>query len=199
MEPQFQTSFIPKKPVDSGIKMVGAKGPISIFSIFTTVLVVGTVVASAGLFFYQQMIQSQITDVEKNIVSARGAFQPDTIKQLITVSSQITFTEKLLNSHILINQIFNLLQNLTVRKIAFNDFTYTNKNGSPSIVMNGESQSYNALLDQSNIFAQSGLVQNSQFSNFSLSSDGNVSFKLSANIDPSVLLYPKVVQSATNQ
>jgi|ERR1035437_4189173 hypothetical protein len=199
MEPQFQTSFIPKKLTDSGIKMINAKEPIGLFPILTTVIVIATILASGALFFYQQMLRGQIIQVEKNIVSAKQAFQPDTIKQLVSVSSQISSTEKLLNSHILTNQIFNILQNLTVRKIAFTDFTYTNKNGSPSIVMSGESQSYNALVKQYDIFDQSGLVKNSEFSDFTLSTDGNISFKLSANIDPSVISYQKVVQSTITQ
>lgn len=199
MEPQFQSSFIPKKLTDSGIRMVNVKEPISLFSILTTVIVIATIIASGALFAYQQMLKSQISQAEKDIVAAKQAFQPDTIKQLITASSQINFTERLLNSHILTNQIFNLLQNLTVKKIAFTDFTYVNKNGSPSVVMNGESQSYNALVEQYSIFNQSGLVLNPEFSNFALSTDGNIAFKLSANIDPSVILYQKVVQSGAGQ
>jgi hypothetical protein len=199
MEPQFQSSFIPKKLTDSGIRMVNVKEPINLLSILTTVIVIATIIASGALFAYQQMLKSQISQAEKDIVSAKQAFQPDTIKQLITASSQINFTESLLKSHILINQIFNLLQSLTVRKIAFTDFTYINKNGSPSIVMNGESQSYNALVEQYSIFNQSGLVLNPEFSDFALSTDGNITFKLSANIDQSVILYQKVVQSEASQ
>jgi hypothetical protein len=199
MEPQFQTSFIPKKSTDPGIRIINAKEPISLFSILTTVIVIATIVASGVLFAYQQILKSQISQAEKDIVAAKQAFQPDTIKQLITASSQIDFTERLLNSHILINQIFNLLQNLTVKKIAFTDFTYINKNGSPSVVMDGESQSYNALVEQYSIFNQSGLILNPEFSDFALSTDGNITFKLSANVDPSVILYQKVVQSGVSQ
>jgi hypothetical protein len=199
MDTQFQTSFIPKKSTDSGIRIINAKEPISLFSILTTVIVIATIVASGVLFAYQQILKSQISQAEKDIVAAKQAFQPDTIKQLITASSQIDFTERLLNSHILINQIFNLLQNLTVKKIAFTDFTYINKNGSPSVVMDGESQSYNALVEQYSIFNQSGLILNPEFSDFALSTDGNITFKLSANVDPSVILYQKVVQSGVSQ
>jgi hypothetical protein len=198
MEPQFQSSFIPKKSVDSGIKMVDAKSPTSLFSILTVVVVILTIVASAALFVYQRILQNQINQVQTNIVSAREAFQPDTIKQLIDVSSQISMTEKLLNSHILISQIFNILQNLTVRKISFTDFTYTSQGGVPSVTMDGESQSYNALAEQYNIFNGSGLVQNPAFSNFVLAQDGNISFTFSANIDPSAISYQNVIASSTS-
>ena len=195
MEPQFQSSFIPKKSVDSGIRVVDAKHPTSIFSVLVWVVVVVTIATSAGVFFYQKLIENQISQAEKNIVAAKDAFQPDTIQQLLNVSNQLAFTQQLLNSHILTEKIFDTLAALTVKKISFNDFSYTNTDGKPSIVINGESQSYNALAEQYDIFQQSGLVKNPSFSGFVLAKDGNISFKFSADLDPSVVSYKNSVTS----
>ena len=148
MEPQFQTSFIPKKPIDPGIRMVNAKEPTSIFPIIAWVIVIATIIACGALFAYEQLLKSQINQAETNIISAKEAFQPDTIQQLVNVSNQISFTENLLKSHVLTNRILDILQSLTVKKIYFIDFSYSNTLGSPSILMNGETQSYNALAEQ---------------------------------------------------
>jgi hypothetical protein len=199
MEPQFQTSFIPKKSVDGGIKVVNAKEPTSIFSILVWLVVIATIVISLGLFGYQRLLESQISQAESNIAATRDAFQPETIGQLVNVSNQISFTQKLLNSHVLVNKILDVLQNLTVKKIYFADLTYSSALAAPTIAMAGESQSYNALMQQYNIFNDSGLIQNQTFSDFSLTQDGNISFKFSGQVDPSVISYQKVTGSTAGQ
>lgn len=198
MEPQFQTSFIPKKAIDQKLKMVGAKEPVNIFSVIVWLLLIATIAVSSGLFIYQRVLQNQISQAETNIIAAKEAFQLDTIEQMINASNQISTAEKLLNSHILINKMFNLLQSLTVKKIYFVDFFYS-AGVQPSILMNGESQSYNALAEQSDIFKQNSSIQNPQFSNFILNQDGNISFKFSGNIDPIVISYQKTVEAVNNQ
>jgi len=199
MEPQFQTSsFIPKKPIDTGIKMTNAQEPVSIFSVVAWLLLVVTIVVSVGLFVYKGMLQSQISQAQTNVVSAKEAFQPDTIQQLVNLNNQISAAEKLLNSHVLVSNLFGILQNLTVKKVSFADLSYTSNNGKPTIAMSGESQSYNALVEQSSIFTQSGSILTPEFSNLTLAQDGNISFKFSANVDPGVLSYKKVIDSNTN-
>ncbi len=196
MEPQFQTSFIPKKPIDSRASAIGVGGgPISLLSIFTWVLVTLTIIVSVALFVYQQILNSQMSQIESSIASAKEAFQPTTVKQLVDTSNQISLTEKLLNSHVLVSRVFDLLQNLTLKKISYTNFSYSiDQSGNYSITMSGQSQSYNALVQQYNIFEQSGLIQNPAFSDFSLTQDGYISFDFSANIDPSVISYQKSIQ-----
>jgi hypothetical protein len=150
------------------------------------------------LFFYQQALEGQVSQVETSVSSAKSAFQPDTINQLANVSDQISFTEQLLNSHTLVNQIFDVLQNLTVKKIFFTDFDYSTLSGTPIITMDGESQSYNALAEQNLAFEQSGFIQNPTFSNFALATDGNISFKFTGNVDPALISYQKFVEASTS-
>jgi hypothetical protein len=163
------------------------------------VVVVVTIATSAGVFFYQKLIENQISQAEKNIVAAKDAFQPDTIQQLLNVSNQLAFTQQLLNSHILTEKIFDTLAALTVKKISFTDFTYSDLGGNPAISMDGESQSYNALAEQYDIFNGSGSILSPQFSNFNLATDGNISFKLTANINPDLISYPKSVEATVSQ
>jgi hypothetical protein len=162
-------------------------------------LLIAAIVASVGLFAYQKILQGEISKDETNIASVSDSLQPDTVNQLVSVGNEINFANQLLNSHVLVNKIFDLLQNLTVQKISFTDFTYSDTNGTPSIAMTGESQSYNALTEQYNIFDGSGLIKNQSFSNFSLASDGNISFKFSADVDPSVISYKNAVEPSGNQ
>jgi hypothetical protein len=153
MEPQFQTSFIPKKPVDSGVKIIGAKSPTSIVSIVVWAILTLTIIASVALFAYQKLLQSEVSQAQVNISAAKEAFQPDTIAQLVNVSNQISFTEKLLQSHVLTSRVLDTLETLTLKKITLTDFSYSADSGTPTISGTGESQSYNALAQQPKRFS----------------------------------------------
>jgi hypothetical protein len=194
MEPQFQTSFIPKKADSSGPKLINAQEPVSIFSIISNIILVVVIFASIGLFLYQRSIDSQIISYENKIVEAKDAFQPDTVKKLVYLSNQISFTKKLLDSHIAVSQLFDKFQTLLVKTVRLNNFMYSNTNGLISIKADGESKSYGALVQQSDIFQQSGLMNNIGFFNFNIAEDGNVAFNFGATVDQNALLYKNLIQ-----
>jgi hypothetical protein len=201
MDPKFQTSFIPKKPVVGGVnEPAGLSRPIGIFSVFMWFAFIITVLTTLALFGYKQVLNSQISQAEKDIVSAREAFQPETLKELVDVSSRITLTQRLLNSHVLTSQILDMLQNLILKKVRLNNFTLSSKENVPTISMDLEASSYNALAQQSIVFSKSTEIKNPQFTDFTVLDTGNITTKFTATLDPSLLSYKKVIDSLnTNQ
>ena len=194
MEPRFQTSFIPKKPVitPSGSELMRSGG-MGLFSTIATVSFIITILMSGSLFLYKNLLTSQVNQADKDLVSARAAFEPEKIQELIDMNSRILVTKQLLEKHVVISQILSLLQNLTVKKVRITDFSYTNKNDTPTISMSAEAQSYNAVAGQSNFFAQNDLVKSSQFSDFTLSDNGTISFKIFATLSPKLISYKQFI------
>lgn len=196
MEPQFQTSFIPKKPIVSGIRdSIGEVGSVNYFSIFVTMVFVAALIASVGLFVYEKVLNSEIAQADKDLTAAKDAFQIATTKELIDVSTRISSTQKLLNSHVVTSQIFAALQDLTVKKVSFNNFVFSYKDGGVYVTMDSEAQSYNALAQQSNILSKTAFVKSSEFSDFDISEKGNITSKLTALIDPALISYKKFTDS----
>jgi len=204
MEPKFQSSFIPQKPIITGLSSTttATSSPYAvapnIFSIIATILFVGSLLVSAGLFGYEKLLTSQIAQADKDLVAARNAFELDTIHNLIDISSHISSTKQLLQKHVVISEVFNLLQSLTVKNVRFDSFSYVEKADSLSISMTGEAKNYNTLAAQSAIFLANTSIKNPSFSDFTLTDTGNVTFKFSADIDPSVVSYKRVVNQTSN-
>jgi len=75
MEPKFQTSFIPKKPIISEPgSRVAVSHSINIFSAIATIVFALTILTSGGVFIYKNILESQILLSDKSLNAAREAF-----------------------------------------------------------------------------------------------------------------------------
>lgn len=196
MEPKFQTSFIPKKPIvsqeGSGIKIIRST---NIFSVVATVMFLVTVIISGGLFVYQRVLSGQIDQGKKEVVAAEGAIEQEKIKELIDANSRIISSKKLLDNHIASSRILLRLQDITIKRMRFNELTYKNTDKEINLNIKGEVLTYNALAQQEVIFRQSEFFKNPLFSGLSLTENGTVSIEFSATIDPALISYKKTLES----
>ncbi|HBD24578.1 MAG: hypothetical protein A2566_03485 [Candidatus Zambryskibacteria bacterium RIFOXYD1_FULL_40_13] len=196
MEPRFQTSFIPKKPIGSpdgsGVKIVHST---NIFSVIATVIFIITVLMAGGLFFYKNILANQIKESEKKLAEAQDAYALSSIKELLDVSARITSANSLLNKHVAVSKVLVLIGDLTVRKLRFTDLTYTIKNNIPTVAISGEVQTYNALAEQQDKFLKNEFIKNPTFSNFNLGDNGYIIVDFSTNIDPNFVSYKSTIEN----
>ncbi len=198
MEPKFQSSFIPKKPIiaTSGgrINMVHG-GSMNLLSLIATVAFVITLVTSGGVFAYKRLLMSQNEEAGKAIASAKTAFQPEILRQLIEANSRIKTSNSLLQKHIVVSNLFTLLEDLTVKKIRFKELIFLNKNGALTLSMKGESQTYNAIAVQKDALKKSEFIINPEFFDFTLNSSGTIDFAFSSTLNPKLVSYKDLIES----
>ena len=196
MEPKFQTSFIPKKPINSpagsGIELVHTT---SIFSIIATVIFIVTILTSGALFFYQSLLKQQIVTAKKGIDDATKVLEPDRIKMLIDADNTIISSKSLLENHVVVSKVLSLLSELTVKKMRFTELNYTNKDGNPTLAISGVVQTYNALAEQQDAFLSNENIVNPMFSNFNLGDNGYILVNFSADIKPELVSYKNMIES----
>ena len=203
MEPQFQTSFIPKKPIVSNAPIAvsnfsgSGHSTVSIFNVICIAIFVVVIMAWGALFSYKIYLQKQISSVDQQISAARDAFQPETIKQLLDVSQKISSTKVVLENHRAVSAIIDFLESSTIRKMKFNSMSFSNKEGKIVLTLEGESPSYADIAVQSQIFASETRLTDQGFSSFDLTDTGNVKTTFSAVINPNMISYKEKVTSAT--
>jgi hypothetical protein len=191
MEPKFQTSFIPKRPMDgssasSPLPPIRSTGIIAKFANFIFVI---TLLVYGGLFGYKYLLNNQIKQADADLVASRAAFEPDTIKSLIDASTRIMSVKKLITNHVVVSELFNELQGMTVRKVRFSNFSYSMKGNDLVVNMDGEALGYNALASQGLVFSESPFIAEPVFSDFSLGETGTVMFKFQAVVNPNLVTY----------
>jgi hypothetical protein len=202
MEPKFQTSFIPKAPVTTGAgTTIAPLHRTNIFSAISTGVFILTLLASGGAFAYKKYLAAQVSQASTDLAAAHDAFQPEKIQEFVDISSRLSAAKTLLEKHVVVSQMFKLLQSLTLSKVRIRNFSYQVDQGVIGVTMDGEAQSYDALAQQASVFSQNAFIKNPDFSNFSLADNGTITFKATATVDPTLVSYKKAIEAmaANNQ
>ncbi len=199
MEPNFQTSFIPKKPmIESHATPTRSVGIFTVASIF---ILFAILIASGGLYFYKGVLTKQITDMQSNLELAKARFEPTKIAELQTLDKRLQAANEVLSKHLTVSPIFAALEGVTMKTVRFTKFSYTLDNSARTpkveVHMSGMAVGYGSVALQSDLFAKNKNFINPVFSNLKLDEKGNVLFDLEFSVDPAFLSYKQTL-AATN-
>ncbi len=190
MEPNFQTSFIPKKPMvkehAAPSRPIGLLTIISIFVLFTVLL------ASGGLYFYKGIIAKNLTKMENDLVLAKNRFEPSKITELQVLDRRLNAANQILSKHVVITPIFEALQAITMKTVRYTKFSYDfagDKDSKVVVKISGVAKDYTSLALQSDLFTKNKNLIDPAFSNPSLDANGNVIFDLDFSVDRSFVDY----------
>ncbi len=198
MDPKFQTSFIPKRPITfSPSARVRLSSRWSIFSLAGAVVFAVSLVLSGAVFFYQRSLVKEIDDMNKRLVEAKNSFEPETIKEIGRLGEKIETIKKILGKRLHASPIFSILEEKTLENARWTDFSYTLDAGGGNLSLSGEARSFNSVALQSDVFGKEKLFKNQLISGFTLEKTGNVSFNFQSSVDPKLIL-PSASVSTTS-
>ena len=194
MDQNFQTSFIPKKPiVEERVTHTESVGFLFVLSILILfVILLGT----GGLFFYKTSVVKNNADMTVSLNNVQNSFEPSKITELQLLDKRLNAANEILSNHIAISPVFAELQKITMETVRFTDFSYnfgTTANANVDIKMSGVATGYRALALQSDLFDQDKYFINPIFSNLTLDSSGNVLFDLDFSVPYSFVNYKQAL------
>lgn len=193
MDKNFQTSFIPKKPltVDSS----SSHESMSVLSFVSIVMIVGTIIASGGVYLYKSYLSQQKISAENSLVASKARFEPNTIKLLEVFDKRMSVSKQLLSTHTVMTPFFDTLASLTVPSIQYTKFSIETGEKSTSVTMSGIARDYQYIALQAQTFNSSpGLYfKNVVFSDLAKDKKGGVTFKVSFDVDPTLFSYEKEI------
>lgn len=196
MDKSFQTSFIPKKPLTiSGSD--SENQPLSVLSFISIVIFVGTLVSVGGVYLYKIYLENQKNKAEESLISIRSSFEPNTIKELELFDKRTSVSKQLLASHTVMSPFFSALADSTLSAIQYTKFTIDSTEKGVTVNMNGVTRNYKYIALQSQIFNNSKNTnfKNVVFSNLVKDKNGNITFVISFDVNPSLLSYSNYVTS----
>lgn len=194
MDQNFQTSFIPKKPMVK--ERVASSQPIGILLIISLFILFTVLLATGGLYLYKTNLTKSITDMENNLNLAKNRFEPSKIIELQVLDRRLKASSDILSKHISVTPIFKALEDITMKTIRFTKFTYDLGDGegaSVKIKMSGVAIGYRSVALQSDLFAKNKNLIDPVFSNLTLDNSGNVLFDLEFSVDPSFVNYKQTI------
>lgn len=189
MENSFQTSFIPKKPI--GADSSRFKDPTSIFLIIPIIILVISVVLSILLFAYKSILVKQESNLSASLLSIKGSFEQDTIKELNVFDNRTKIARDLLDNHFVFSPMFKLLGEITIPSVQYKKFDQQTTNKVSTINIEGIARDYRSIALQVDAFntSKGSPFKEVVFSDILKDKSNNITFKLSFNVDPSLLSY----------
>src|SRR4051812_7977829 len=107
MEQNFQTSFIPKKPIVK--ERVVSTRPVGFILVISILILFAVVIATAGLYFYKSILTKSIVNMENTLTLAKSRFEPAKITELQTLDKRLQASTSVLSKHIAVSPIFDAL------------------------------------------------------------------------------------------
>jgi hypothetical protein len=206
MEQNFQTSFIPKKPIiEDRIPEIRTSSPsVGPFTLLAIFIFFALLLSTGGLFFYKEYLIKNIQKMENNLKLAQNRFEPERISQLKSLDKRLSAANEVLSNHIAISPIFKVLQETTLKTIRYTKFSYNlsqvTTNQKVLIKMNGESfgyginSGYRGIALQADILSKNKNIIEPVFSNLKLDEKGSVLFDLEFYVDSSFVDYKQMLQ-----
>ena len=197
MEPNFQTSFIPKKPIVEE-RAVSAR-PIGIFTIVSIFILFTVILATGGLYLYKANLVKNIAKMENDLNLAKNRFEPSKITELQLLDKRLRASSEILSRHIAITPVFQALQDITMKTVRYTKFSYDfgdvkdAKNVRVIIKLSGQAVGYRSVALQSDLFAKNKNLIDPVFSNLALDDKGNVLFDLEFLVDPALVDYRQML------
>lgn len=201
MDKEFQTSFIPKRPVASqgGGSGMGAGAPVSprqkkgsgLFMLIAVIVFVVALLSAGGVYAYKSYLTGNIEEIKVSLDRAQDIFEPETIASLQVLDRRIDAAETVLAGHIAVSPIFQLLRDITYPSVQYTQFTYTinQATGEVLVEMTGRASGFDWVGLQADTFDKNIRIKNPIFSNLVQDQFGRITFDLTFSVDRSFVTY----------
>jgi len=184
----MQTSFIPKRSYENTKTKKRNYG--GLFMGVSAVIFIVTILATAMVFLYNRYLTVQIEEMATTLDREKGSLEKEVIKELSLVSKKIESAKKILDKHIILTPLFDLLEQNTLKEVVFEDLSLSpEKDGWWSLTLSGQANSYAMVALQSDVFGRNKNMSNVVFSGLGVGKEGGVIFDVSALIDPRLFSY----------
>ena len=190
MDPQTQSSFIPKKPLTGTGGRTNSFAFVGLFFLLAVLVFIASLVSAGAVFAYEGYLSGSIASKSDSLNKAQAAFDPGAIQELVRMDSRLTNANALLEKHIAPSALFAFLSTQTLERVSFSSFSYAlGDDGSVTIALAGEADSFSTLALQSDQFNTNKLFKDAIFSGISVGGTGQVAFNVQAKVDPSLINY----------
>lgn len=197
MDTEFQTSFVPKKTIVER-EPVRVKSSLSgVVNVVALVIFIASILTAGGAYFYRSSLEDKVAQYKVSLERARNAFEPALITELQVLDKRMKAATEILQNHIAVSPIFELLGEITLPTVRYSDFSYEYNQENPNLVdiqMSGEAKGYNYIALQADLFGSDKFIKNPIFSDFALDQQGNVDFTLTFSVDKSLVLYESFLE-----
>lgn len=186
LSPGIPTSFVPKQPASQTRRPSGGHNLFLVVALFLFVL---AVIAAIGTYAYDRYLTHSLEAKAAELAEAQRQVNEDQVEEFVRLRDRLTYGRDLLNNHVALSQVFDVLEAQTLASVRFSSLDLTVADDKTAqIEIDGVARNFNALAAQSNAFAAEKGIRRAIFSGIVVNDNNTVSFKLTADLDSKLLI-----------
>lgn len=194
METGTQNTFIPHDVSQPAVQARVREGTlVDILTLVSIVLLIASVALAAGVFLYEQYLDTSSKSKVNQLKVAKAQFDPALIQEFSRLDDRMRDADMILGTHIAPSVFFHMLEANTLSTVSFRslEFQAAGEEGM-TVKMEGIAKSVNSIALQADFFSKVGIITSPIFSNIDRQIDG-VHFSLSATVNPAAIRYAQLV------
>lgn len=177
-------SFVPH--ARSSRKKGDASSVMVVISFFIFLVSAGL---AAGVFFYDQYLDRSLEVKKEEAAEAESKLDTREAEELIRLSKRMEYSRELLEGHAVVSPFYKVLEEVTLPSIQFNSIEISRTGDVPVANLSGTARGYPWIALQSDAFSKSAFFKNPVFENFNDLENGQVTFSLTFEVDPSLFQF----------
>ena len=193
-------SFIPKEPIssDDDTKKSGGPRRTSIIMLIASIITGFAVLFAAGVFGYKYYISSQLEAKKQQLQDVQSAFEPELIRDLISLDTRIKKAQTLLQDHTAVTPVFSLLEDETIQSVQINEIEMDIVASGMEVDARAIAQDYASVANQADALEENSIIQNPSVSAFAQGQESEsqtgVSFEMQFTLPERIIQYNNTLQ-----
>ena len=186
LPPTIPTSFVPRSQTQrpERLDFMGA-----FFFVGVGILAIA-IIGAGAVFGYKLYLERTKAADDALVAHDEQMIDPTVVAGFVRLQQRINTTGLLLNSHIILSQLFSLFEQSTPANVRLGSFAFVTTSGESTgytLSVTGTARSFNSLAVASASFSAAPYLRNVIFSNLTVAQSGDVTFTMNADIDPKLV------------
>ena len=187
MAQEFNASFIPKKEVQA--KRVRRSSPgANIFLLIGVIIFLTSLLASLGVWLWATQLDAANSRVLQTLEKNRENYAIGAIQEFLDVHNRLRAADIILQNHIVVTPIFDILEEHTLTDIYLTNFSFAVQGNDVTIQARGYAPTYAHVALQADEYSSNNLIKELILSGVNQARDGGIQFDLSFSVSRDNLL-----------
>jgi len=189
MDRGINASFIPKGDIKSKQKKARAPLAANLFLLIAIIVFLTSLLASLGVYLWLQQLESANSAALQQLNDNRDNFGLSTVEEFINVNNRIKAASFILDNHVNISEVFDILEENTLSEVYLADFSFATDGPEVVVSSRGFAPTYAHVALQADQYGRDGSqMKDLLLTGVNQAREGGIQFDLSFALDKDLFI-----------
>jgi len=191
MEQNFDTSFIPKRPIFKEEAGIRRHEPIPVVTLVGFAIFFAALILTGLAFFFNQKGEIAVQNLATQLATEKQRFNPQAIEDLKAMSTRLQYAKEVVENHVGASSLLDLVQAVTLKSVYYTGFDLKrDEELGYTLVLQGKAPDYGLLYAQVEAYRAEPKIRSVEIDNINLEEQtGTATFDATLLLSPEVMKY----------